>query len=199
MRMLRLPCLTALSCLTAMLALSCGAGSSTVTAPTITSFSPTSGVVGTTVTVIGTGFSTSISTVTLGGVTVPADTGNVVSTTELTFPVPSAAVTGPIAIANSGGTASSAMNFIVAPEITALSPVTGSASEGTPVTVTGSGLMGISAITFGTTVATPTTQTANEIIVPVPSGAKVGADTITFTVNPSYDLASILSSFTVTE
>ena len=169
----------------------------TATAPTITSFSPTSGVVGTTVTVIGTGFSTSISTVTLGGVTVPADTGNVVSTTELTFPVPSAAVTGPIAIANSGGTASSAMNFIVAPEITALSPVTGSASEGTPVTVTGSGLMGISAITFGTTVATPTTQTANEIIVPVPSGAKVVI--ITFTVNPSYDLASILSSFTVTE
>ena len=187
-----------LPCLAAVLILGCG-GTNPVSAPTITSFTPASGLAGATVTVTGTNFSTSITTVTLGGVTVPASTGSVLSTTQISFPVPSAALTGPIAITNAAGTGQSATDFIVAPAITTLSPVTGSTSEGTPVTITGTGLMGITAITFGTTAATPTTHTATEIIVPVPAGATVGAATITFTVNPSYDFASLLSSFTVTK
>lgn len=181
----------------AVLPMGCAAAASS-TVPTITGFTPASGVAGTTVTVTGTGFSSSIASVTLGGVTVPASTGDLVSATELTFPVPAAAVTGPIAIASAAGTAVSATDFKVAPSITTLSPVTGSASEGTPVTITGSGLLGISAIAFGSVEATPTTQTATEIIVPVPAGAPVGADTITFTVDPAYDLANLLSAFTVT-
>ena len=199
MRSYSLPGLISLPCLTAALSLGCGAGVSKTAAPTITSFTPAYGLVETTtLTLTGTGFSSSITSVTLGGVTVPAATGNVISTTELSFPVPSAAVTGPITVVAPAGTAVSATDFIVTPAITALSPVTGSASEETPVTITGSGLMGITQITFGTTVATPTTQTANEIIVPVPSGATIGADTITFTVNTSYGLPNLLSSFTVT-
>ena len=196
MRGLGLPSLTAVPCLL-LLFLGCG-GTSTSVAPTITGFTPSSGVVATTVTVTGTGFSSGLTSVTLGGVTVASTTGTIVSATELTFPVPTAAVTGAITLVGSGGTATSATEFIVTPVITTLSPVTGSASEGTPVTISGSGLMGITQIAFGTTVASPTTQTANEIIVPVPAGANVGVDTVTFTINSSYDLANLLSSFTVT-
>ena len=187
--------LSALPCLAVALALGCAG--TTETAPVITSFTPASGVTGTTVTVTGTGFSTTLTSVTLGGVTVPASTGSILSATQLTFPVPSAAVTGPIVITGPGGTARSATDFIVAPSLATLSPVTGSAAAGTPVTVTGTGLLGITAVTFGTA-ATPTTHTATELIVPVPADAAAGATTITFWVNPAYDLASILSSFTVT-
>ena len=186
----------ALPCLAVALALGCAG--TTETAPVITSFTPASGVTGTTVTVTGTGFSSSITSVTLGGGTVPASTGSIPSATQLTFPVPSAAVTGPIVITGPGGTARSATDFIVVPSLATLSPVTGSAAAGTPVTVTGTGLLGITAVTFGTAAATPTTQTATELIVPVPSDAAAGATTITFWVNPSYGLASLLSSFTVT-
>ena len=128
----------------------------------------------------------------------PSASGNVVSDSALTFVVPAAAVTGAIAVTTPGGSASSATQFIVSPGILTLSPATGSASAGTPVTVNGTGLMGITQITFGTVVAVPTTQTATQIIVPVPATAPHGALTITFQVNPSYAMANILSSFTVT-
>jgi hypothetical protein len=184
-----------------VLALGCS-GSTTKTAPTITGFSPASGPVGTTVTLTGTGFTNSVSAVTLGSVTVPSSTGTITSDTQLSFPVPGAAVTGAIEVTNSGGTATSATDFVVSPELTSWSTKTGSASNETTVTVAGSGLMGITLITFeGTTTtvdATMTTQTANEIVFSVPATAPVGTDTVTFHINPDYSLANLLSTFTVT-
>jgi len=178
------------------LALACG-GATTATEPTITSFTPASGVAGSTVTVTGSGFSSGIDSATLGSVAIAP--GTIASDTRLSFTVPAAAVTGAITLTTPGGTAESPTEFIVAPAITGLSPRTGSAQAGTPVTVTGSGLMGITQIRFGTALATATSQTANQIVVPVPAGAAAGAVDLTFTVDPGYDLANLLSSFTVTE
>ena len=189
----------ALPCLALGLALGCS-GTTTKTPPTITSFSPTSGADGTTVTVTGTGFSNSVSAVTLGSVTVSS--GTIASDTQLSFAVPDAAVTGDIAVTNAGGTGTSATEFIVSPELSSWSTHTGSASNGTQVTVKGYGLMGITLVTFKdstTTVdATMTTQTANEIVFSVPATAPAGTDTVTFQINSDYSLANLLSTFTVT-
>jgi uncharacterized repeat protein (TIGR03803 family) len=71
--------------------------------PVIKSFSPTSGTVGTQVTITGTGF-TGASKVTFGGV--KATTYTVDSGTQITAIVPAGAVTGKIAVTTTGGTAS---------------------------------------------------------------------------------------------
>ncbi len=94
------------------------------TAPTISSFTPASGPVGTTVTITGSSFFSSTS-VKFNGV---SSTFAIVSNTTITATVPAGATTGLIAITNVVGTTSSASNFTVtpAPDLsiskTALSP-----------------------------------------------------------------------------
>jgi IPT/TIG domain len=78
--------------------------------PTITSFSPTSGPVGTSVTITGTNF-TGATSVTFNNVA--ATTFNVNSATKITATVPSTATTGLIRVTTPGGTATSATNFTV--------------------------------------------------------------------------------------
>ena len=78
--------------------------------PVISSFSPTSGPVGTHVVITGTGLSQA-STVTFGGVKATAFTVN--SATQVTATVPTGAVTGKISITTAGGTATSASVFTV--------------------------------------------------------------------------------------
>jgi len=96
----------------------CG-GSSSSSVPTITSFTPSSDSASSNspssvqVTVTGTGFSTSITSVTIGGVSVT--NGSVVSSTELTFYPGDSGSTGPIVMKVSGGTAESATNFTYVP------------------------------------------------------------------------------------
>jgi uncharacterized repeat protein (TIGR03803 family) len=80
--------------------------------PAIKSFNPTSGPVGTSVTLTGTSF-TGASKVTFGGVASTSFTVN--SDTSVTAVVPTGAVTGKIAITTPGGTASSASMFTVTP------------------------------------------------------------------------------------
>jgi uncharacterized repeat protein (TIGR03803 family) len=80
--------------------------------PTITSFTPTSGKVGTSVVIIGTGL-TQTTKVTFGGVT--ATTFTVNSDTQVTATVPTGAVTGTIAITTTGGTVTSSGTFTVIP------------------------------------------------------------------------------------
>jgi uncharacterized repeat protein (TIGR03803 family) len=80
--------------------------------PTISSFSPSSGKVGTVVTVTGTGL-TQTTKVTFGGVA--ATTFTVNSDAQVTATVPTGALTGKIAITTPGGTATSATSFTVTP------------------------------------------------------------------------------------
>jgi len=77
-------------------------------APTITSFSPTSGSVGTSVTITGTSL-TGASAVRFNGVSATGFT--VSSATQIAATVPAGATTGPIGVTTPGGTATSATNF----------------------------------------------------------------------------------------
>ncbi len=81
----------------------------TTNGPTITSFNPTSGPPGTSVTITGTNLS-GFTSVTFGG----APAGVTSSTpTQIVATVPNNAVTGPIAVTTPNGTATSATNFTV--------------------------------------------------------------------------------------
>jgi galactose oxidase-like protein/concanavalin A-like lectin/glucanase superfamily protein/IPT/TIG domain-containing protein len=87
-------------------------------APAITSFSPTSGEVGSVVEVTGTNF-TGASAVTFNGV---AAQFSVVSDTRITATVPMGAATGRIRVTTAGGTATSAQDFTVIAPPPASSP-----------------------------------------------------------------------------
>ncbi len=78
--------------------------------PTITSFSPSNGPVGTPVVIVGTGL-TGATKVTFGGV--KATTFTVNSGTQITATVPSGALTGKIAVTTAGGAATSKNVFTV--------------------------------------------------------------------------------------
>jgi uncharacterized repeat protein (TIGR03803 family) len=80
--------------------------------PNILSFTPTSGAVGTSVTITGTSF-TGANKVAFGGVR--ATTFSVNSDSQITATVPSGALTGKIQVATPGGTATSATSFTVTP------------------------------------------------------------------------------------
>jgi IPT/TIG domain len=105
--------------------------------PTVDSFTPTSGPVGTSVVITGTGF-TGTTDVTFNGTS--ATTFTVDSDTTITATVPAGATTGPIEVTNPDGTGTSATNFTVTtptppPNITGFSPQSG--PVGTRVIVTG--------------------------------------------------------------
>jgi len=80
--------------------------------PTISSFNPTSGPVGTSVVIIGNSLAQTTK-VTFGGVKATSFTVN--SNTQVTATVPTGAITGKIAITTAGGTASSSATFTVTP------------------------------------------------------------------------------------
>jgi len=105
----------------------------------IIEFIPDSGPVGTSVTIFGTGFSTTPSqnTVTFNGVSASVTSS---TTTQIVATVPVGATTGVIGVTAPGGSAASAQVFTVtsttgAPTITGFTPTIGVA--GTAVTVTG--------------------------------------------------------------
>src|SRR5262249_58762847 len=102
--------------------------------PAITSFTPTSGPVGTTVVITGTRLP-GASSVTFNGV---AASYTVNSSTQITATVPSGATTGKIKVNTGGGSGTSATNFtvIVAPAGSGLSPDAG--GIGSTVVITGS-------------------------------------------------------------
>ncbi|NCX55885.1 MAG: hypothetical protein EBW87_01610, partial [Burkholderiaceae bacterium] len=79
-----------------------------VAVPTITSFTPSSGYVGTTITITGTDF-TGASAVTIGGIAVASYTVN--SATSISATVAAGGATGTIAVTTPGGTATSASTF----------------------------------------------------------------------------------------
>ena len=161
-------------------------------APTITSFSPISGPVGTSVTVTGSHF-TGTTGVTVGGVA--ATSFSVLSATSLSFAIPAGAVTGPIAVTNPSGSATSSTSFTVVPipTITSFSPTGG--AVGITVAITGSNFQNASGLTFNGTTAPGyvVDNTGTSITVNVPTGATTGLIQVT---TPG-GTASSGSSFTV--
>jgi uncharacterized repeat protein (TIGR03803 family) len=143
--------------------------------PSITSFAPTSGPVGTSVTITGVSF-TGANKVTFGGVSAPGFIVN--SDTQITATVPTGAKTGKIAVITAGGTATSSGTFLVTPTINSFSPTGG--AVGTAVTINGTGLTQTTAVTFGGVAATTfTVNSDSKVTATVPTGAITGKIAIT--------------------
>jgi hypothetical protein len=152
--------------------------SSSPAAPVIASFSPTSGPVGTTVTVTGTGF-TGATAVTVGGTSAPFTVG---SDTTLTATVPAGAATGLIAVTTPGGTATTTTSFGVttvtaAPTISSFSPTSG--PVGTVVTIAGTGFTGTTRVAVGGASAPFTVVSDSVLRTTVPTAARTGPITVT--------------------
>jgi uncharacterized repeat protein (TIGR03803 family) len=142
--------------------------------PQITSFTPTSGAVGSSVAISG--FSlTQTSKVTIGG---KAATFTINSDKQVTATVPAGAVTGNIGITTAGGTVTSATKFAVVPSISSFTPASG--PVGTVVTISGHSFTKATAVNFGGVAAT-SFQVINDAQVDalVPSGAATGKISVT--------------------
>jgi protocatechuate 3,4-dioxygenase beta subunit len=150
--------------------------------PSITTFTPTSGPLGTSVTINGSGFTG------LAGVTftsgAAAATLAFVSDAKVTAIVPAAAANGPITVTAGGNTsAPSTQSFTVTtgpppPVISNFGPTSGPA--GTSVVINGTGFTGASAVKFNTTNQPTFTVTSDsQISTTVPNGATTGPIAVT--------------------
>lgn len=143
--------------------------------PTITSFTPTSGMVGTTVTLTGTALS-GATAVTLGSL---ATTFTIVSPTSIRFTVPASAASGTITVTTPAGSVTSSTPFTVtatpipAPNIISVAPA--SALPGATVTITGTDFIGVTALTLNGLPATPTIINTTTLTFAVPLAAQAGA------------------------
>jgi len=164
-----------------------------VAAPSISSLSPTSAAVGTSITVSGSNFGSSqgSSTVKFNGT---AGTPTSWNSTTIHVPVPTGATTGNVVV-HASGVDSNGKSFTVlpTPSITSLSVTSG--MVGDPVTITGTNFgtsQGSSTVTFNGTTATATSWSNTGIATTVPTGATSG--NVVVTVNT---VASNGVSFTV--
>ena len=172
-------------------------------APTITSFSPTSGPVATSVSITGTNF-INVSDVKFKNTSA---TFTVNSSTQITAIVPSGALTGPIAVTNPSGTATSSTNFTVtvagAPTTTSFSPTSG--AVGTSVSIFGTNFTNVTGVRFNRTSASFTVNSSTQITATVPPGAASGPisvtnlnGTATSTTNFTVVAAPTITSFSPT-
>jgi len=176
--------------------------SQAVTGPAISSLSPTSGPVGTVVTISGANFGSTqgTSTVSFNGT---AATPTSWSSTQIVVPVPGGASTGNVVV-TAGGVASAGVVFAVlpTPTISSLSPTSG--AVGASITITGTNFgstQGTSTVSFNGTAATPTSWSSTQIVVPVPGGASTGNVVVTvggvasagvvFTILPTPTISSL--------
>ncbi|MBJ6111485.1 IPT/TIG domain-containing protein [Hymenobacter sp. BT523] len=149
--------------------------------PTITSFTPTGGLAGTVVTVLGSNF-TGATVVAFNGT--PAASFTVVSATQLTATVAAGTTTGPLAVTAPTGTGTSATPFVVGapPAITSFTPTSG--TVGTPVVITGTNFTGATEVRFNNVAAVAfTVNSATQITATVPTGATTGPLAVTTPVN----------------
>lgn len=169
------------------------ASSFTVTAPatpTLTAINPTSGPVGTVVTL--TGSFTGVTLVRLGTTTVTSFTVN--SATQITATVPAGAATGRFYVLATGGLCQSPMFTVIQPPtITSLTPDNG--TIGSTVVVRGTNLTGATVVRFGG-VSAPSfvVNSATQLTATVPAGAITGAVSVTTVAGT----ASSAGNFTVT-
>ncbi len=166
-----------------------------VTHPQISGISPNYGAPAALIKITGTNFGATQGN---GSVTVGGAPSHVVSWSNnaIAFQVPSHANTGNIVVTE-GGEASNgaAFTFYPYPAITEISPASG--PVGTPVTITGTGLMdaeGHGAVTFNGIPAAIVSQSESSIEVNVPPGATNGP----ITVHANGDTVKSSTGFTAT-
>ena len=144
-------------------------------APTITSFTPTSGITGSVVRITGTYFDGA--SVRFGSLR--ASSSTVQSPTRITAKVPSGAVPGHIWVTTAAGTTTSTQTFTPTLSITAFTPASGPA--GTVVDITGVGFTPTSTVKFNGTTATTTYIGPGEVKATVPTGTSTGPIWLTTT------------------
>src|SRR6185437_9749732 len=170
---------------------------SAVAAPVISGLSPSTGGVGDTVTVTGTGLDL-ISRVAFNGTTAAF---TVVSLTQLQATVPNGATDGPVTVTALGGVTQQAGSFTVQPRITGFSPLSGAA--GATVTISGSAFVGASQVTIAGVPATFTVSSYSTIKATVPVIVSPGPITVTTpdgiaTSTASFGIVPVISGFTPT-
>src|SRR5581483_3623570 len=121
-----------------------GRGNTASPAPLVTSFSPATFTVGSTVIITGSGFS-SASSVMFNGTA--ASSFAVVSDTQVTAIAPPGATSGTIVVTGPGGSGASSTTFHVIATVAGVSP--NAAPSGGLVTIAGTGFTGATAVTFG--------------------------------------------------
>jgi RHS repeat-associated protein len=141
--------------------------------PNITSFTPTSGAVGASVTITGTTF-TGATSVKFNGTSA---TFHVDLSTQITTTVPANATTGPISVTTAGGTATSSTSFTVAPRLTSFTPSSG--AVGTSVAISGANFTGTTSVNFNGTPTTFAVNSSVKVTAPVPAGAGTGKISVT--------------------
>jgi hypothetical protein len=157
--------------------------------PTVTSFAPTSGMTGSTVTINGTGFVAG-ATVKFG--TKPTGSVTFVSGTQIKAIVPNGAVTAKISVTTPAGTGTSVSNFTVTLSITGFSPATG--PTGTVVTINGVGFNSSSTVKFnGATGSSVVHVSSTQLKATVPSTATTGPISVTNTTAPSGTVQSAVN------
>ena len=145
-----------------------------IPAPTITSFTPTTAAIGSTITITGTNF-TGATAVSFGGT--PATSFNVASATSITAVV-AGGTSGVVSVTTPGGAVtSSGFIFIPAPTITNFTPTT--ATSGSTITITGTNFTGATAVSFGGTPATSFNVASATSITAVVAGGTSGAVSVT--------------------
>jgi hypothetical protein len=180
-----------------------------VPGPTITGMSPASGptVGGTSVTFTGTDLQDA--TVVDFGSSAATITSD--SATSLTAETPAGSGTVTVTVSTPSGTSTSPVSFTYvtpppAPAISGISPTSGTAAGGTPVTITGTNLANATAVDFGTAAGTVTADSATSITVTTPpglgtvnvtvttaGGTALDSDAYTFNTPPGFPTVTSIS------
>jgi hypothetical protein len=161
-------------------------------APTVTSFTPTSGITGSSVTITGTGFVTGVK-VKFGSL---ASSAKLISGTQLKATVPSGAVQSAISVSDKLGTGTSSGQFTPTLSITGFSPPNG--PVGTVVTINGVGFTSTATVKFSGVAASSVMHiSSTQLQATVPAGATTGTITVTNTTAPKGAVRSA-TKFTVT-
>ena len=145
----------------------------TVLAPSVTGINPNSGPAagGTTVTIIGTGF-TGATAVDFG---VAASSFTINSATRITATSPPGTGTVDVTVVTAGGTSTTLsadqFTFVGLPSVAGISPTSGPTTGGTSVTINGANLAGATAVDFGAAAASSfTVNSATQITATSPPG-----------------------------
>ena len=156
------------------------AQSFTVTSnPVISGLSPNAGLIGSTVTIVGTGFGLTqgSSTITFNGVqAVPSGWSN----TSIVATVPAGATTGSVVVTVASAASGGVTFTVTPPTISSLSSSSG--TVGDPININGIGfglIQGTSTVTFNGVPATPLTWSATQIFTRPPPNASSGNVVVT--------------------
>ncbi len=172
-----------------------GVAFTVISGPSITSISPTPGIIGSSETITGSNFGATqgtTGTVSFNGVPAAVSTW---SNASLVVTVPAGATSGNVVVTVSGQ-ASNGVSFTVLPHINAVSPA--SQPVGKSVTISGTGFgttQGASTVTFGGVSAVVRSWSSTQISTSVPAGVAVGSEPVVVNV-PGAGLSNA-AAFTV--